>query len=36
MYNYNVMMQNGHDGFMLSCYDAELSYNAKTDKFQAR
>lgn len=28
--------ENGHDGFMLSCYDAELSYNAKTDTFQAR
>lgn len=28
--------ENGHDGFMLSCYDAELSYNAKTDTFRAR
>ncbi|KAF7833596.1 F-box protein [Senna tora] len=28
--------QNGHVGFMLSCYDAELSYNPSTDTFQAR
>lgn len=28
--------ENGHAGFMLSCYDAELSYNGKTDTFQAR
>ncbi|KAL9240015.1 hypothetical protein vseg_014279 [Gypsophila vaccaria] len=28
--------ENGHDGFMLSCYDAKLSYNLKTDTFQAR
>ncbi|KAK9726000.1 hypothetical protein RND81_05G183300 [Saponaria officinalis] len=28
--------ENGHDGFMLSCYDAKLSYDLKTDTFQAR
>ncbi|XP_051134381.1 F-box protein At2g32560-like isoform X2 [Andrographis paniculata] len=28
--------ENGHVGFMLSCYDAELSYDPKTDTFQAR
>ncbi|KAE8664096.1 F-box protein [Hibiscus syriacus] len=28
--------QNGHAGFMLSCYDAKLSYDSKTDTFQAR
>ncbi|KAG8371029.1 hypothetical protein BUALT_Bualt13G0044500 [Buddleja alternifolia] len=28
--------ENGHVGFMLSCYDAELSYDRKTDTFQAR
>ncbi|CAH9103138.1 unnamed protein product [Cuscuta epithymum] len=28
--------ENGHVGFMLSCYDAELSYDSKTDTFQAR
>ncbi|KAH7560778.1 hypothetical protein ACOSP7_016856 [Xanthoceras sorbifolium] len=28
--------ENGHVGFMLSCYDAELSYDARTDSFQAR
>ncbi|XP_074306763.1 F-box protein At2g26850-like [Silene latifolia] len=28
--------ENGHDGFMLSCYDAKISYNLKTDTFQAR
>lgn len=28
--------ENGHDGFVLSCYDAELSYNCKSDTFQAR
>ncbi|XP_021745700.1 F-box protein At2g32560-like [Chenopodium quinoa] len=28
--------ENGHDGFVLSCYDAELSYNSKSDTFQAR
>ncbi|CAI9106168.1 OLC1v1005248C1 [Oldenlandia corymbosa var. corymbosa] len=28
--------ENGHVGFMLSCYDAELSYDARTDTFQAR
>ncbi|OIW16471.1 hypothetical protein TanjilG_18998, partial [Lupinus angustifolius] len=27
---------NGHVGFMLSCYDAELSYDPHTDTFQAR
>lgn len=28
--------ENGHVGFMLSCYDAELSYDSQTDTFQAR
>ncbi|KAJ1432089.1 F-box-like domain superfamily [Sesbania bispinosa] len=28
--------ENGHVGFMLSCYDAELSYDPCTDTFQAR
>ncbi|OMO72919.1 hypothetical protein CCACVL1_17519 [Corchorus capsularis] len=28
--------ENGHAGFMLSCYDAKLSYDFKTDTFQAR
>ncbi|KAL6341797.1 hypothetical protein AAG906_038041 [Vitis piasezkii] len=28
--------QSGHVGFMLSCYDAELSYDSHTDTFQAR
>nr|XP_004250900.1 F-box protein At2g32560 isoform X2 [Solanum lycopersicum] len=28
--------ENGHVGFMLSCYDAELSYSRRTDTFQAR
>ncbi|KAJ0047061.1 hypothetical protein Pint_05511 [Pistacia integerrima] len=28
--------ENGHVGFMLSCYDAELSYDPRTDSFQAR
>ncbi|GAV62138.1 F-box domain-containing protein [Cephalotus follicularis] len=28
--------ENGHVGFMLSCYDAELSYDPRTDAFQAR
>ncbi|XP_057955536.1 F-box protein At2g32560-like [Malania oleifera] len=28
--------ENGHVGFMLSCYDAELSYDPSTDTFQAR
>ncbi|XWS58997.1 hypothetical protein CRYUN_Cryun08bG0082400 [Craigia yunnanensis] len=28
--------ENGHAGFMLSCYDAKLSYDSKTDTFQAR
>jgi len=31
-----VKEQNGHVGFMLSCYDAELSYDTHTDTFQAR
>lgn len=30
------ILQNGHVGFMLSCYDAELSYDSRTDTFQAR
>ncbi|GAA0142982.1 hypothetical protein LIER_03763 [Lithospermum erythrorhizon] len=28
--------ENGHVGFLLSCYDAELCYDPKTDTFQAR
>lgn len=28
--------ENGHVGFLLSCYDAELSYNRQTDTFTAR
>lgn len=28
--------ENGNVGFMLSCYDAELSYDPRTDTFQAR
>lgn len=28
--------ENGHVGFILSCYDAELSYDQQTDTFQAR
>ncbi|KAL0371046.1 UNVERIFIED_CONTAM: F-box protein [Sesamum angustifolium] len=27
--------ENGHVGFMLSCYDAELSYDLRTDTFHA-
>lgn len=29
-------LQNGNVGFMLSCYDAQLSYDSGTDTFQAR
>ncbi|XP_057785309.1 F-box protein At2g32560-like isoform X2 [Salvia miltiorrhiza] len=28
--------ENGHVGFMLSCYDAQLSYGSTTDNFVAR
>lgn len=28
--------EHGHVGFMLSCYDAEVSYDCRTDTFQAR
>ncbi|XP_058743100.1 F-box protein At2g32560-like [Vicia villosa] len=28
--------ENGHVGFMLSCYDAEVTYDPHTDTFQAR
>ncbi|PKI77212.1 hypothetical protein CRG98_002422 [Punica granatum] len=28
--------ENGHVGFVLSCYDAELSYDHRTDTFTAR
>lgn len=28
--------ENGHVGFMLSCYDAEVSYDCRSDTFQAR
>ncbi|KAL6974869.1 hypothetical protein U1Q18_007796 [Sarracenia purpurea var. burkii] len=33
---YNREVQNGHVGFMLSCYDAELSYDSSKDTFKAR
>ncbi|KAG6503504.1 hypothetical protein ZIOFF_035819 [Zingiber officinale] len=32
----NVVLQHGHLGFMLSCYDAEVSYDGRTDTFPAR
>ncbi|KAG6504374.1 hypothetical protein ZIOFF_036706 [Zingiber officinale] len=32
----NVVLQHGHLGFMLSCYDAEVSYDGRTDTFLAR
>ncbi|KAK4802946.1 hypothetical protein SAY86_001149 [Trapa natans] len=28
--------ENGHAGFLLSCYDADVSYDSKTNTFQAR
>ncbi|KFK36964.1 hypothetical protein AALP_AA4G195400 [Arabis alpina] len=28
--------ENGHVGFMMSCYDAKIRYDYKTDTFQAR
>ncbi|PKU73894.1 F-box protein At2g26850-like [Dendrobium catenatum] len=28
--------ENGNAGFLLSCYDAEISYNSRTNKFYAR
>ncbi|XP_076925399.1 F-box protein At2g26850-like [Bidens hawaiensis] len=28
--------ENGHVGFVMSCYDAELSYDSQTDTFKAR
>ncbi|XP_044504552.1 F-box protein At2g32560-like [Mangifera indica] len=28
--------ENGHAGFLLSCYDAELSYDSRTNTFRAR
>ncbi|KAM7271818.1 hypothetical protein ACFE04_031032 [Oxalis oulophora] len=28
--------ENGNAGFMLSCYDAQVSYDSRTDTFQAR
>ncbi|KAK4272437.1 hypothetical protein QN277_020997 [Acacia crassicarpa] len=28
--------ENGHAGFLLSCYDAQLCYDSRTDTFQAR
>ncbi|KAI5663791.1 hypothetical protein M9H77_23114 [Catharanthus roseus] len=33
---YNREVQNGHVGFMLSCYDAEVRYDSATDTFIAR
>ncbi|KAG6510245.1 hypothetical protein ZIOFF_028254 [Zingiber officinale] len=32
----NVVLQHGHLGFMLSCYDTEVSYDGRTDTFLAR
>ncbi|KAG6477049.1 hypothetical protein ZIOFF_066299 [Zingiber officinale] len=34
--NYTAYLQHGHVGFMLSCYDAEVSYDCRTDTFHAR
>ncbi|XP_057795061.1 uncharacterized protein LOC131011296 isoform X2 [Salvia miltiorrhiza] len=31
-----MKLQNGHVGFMLSCYDAQLSYGSTSDNFVAR
>ncbi|KAK6149037.1 hypothetical protein DH2020_016562 [Rehmannia glutinosa] len=33
---FNREVQNGHVGFVLSCYDAQLSYDSTTDNFVAR
>lgn len=33
---FNREVQNGHVGFMLSCYDAEVSYDCSTNTFTAR
>nr|GMD39877.1 F-box protein At2g26850-like isoform X1 [Ipomoea batatas] len=33
---YNREVQNGNVGFMLSCYDAEVSYDSSSDLFWAR
>ncbi|KAH6818695.1 F-box family protein [Perilla frutescens var. frutescens] len=33
---FNREVQSGHVGFMLSCYDAQLSYGSTTDNFVAR
>lgn len=33
---FNREVQNGHVGFMLSCYDAEVSYDSRTNTFSAR
>ncbi|KAM3205865.1 F-box protein [Capsicum annuum] len=33
---FNREVQNGHVGFMLSCYDAEVSYDCSTNTFSAR
>ncbi|CAN4118390.1 unnamed protein product [Withania somnifera] len=33
---YNREVQNGQVGFMLSCYDAEVSYDCSTNTFRAR
>ncbi|MCD7454939.1 hypothetical protein HAX54_026535 [Datura stramonium] len=32
----SLKVQNGHVGFMLSCYDAEVSYDCSTNTFRAR
>ena len=31
-----LVLQNGHVGFIMSCYDAELTYDCHTDTFAAR
>ncbi|XP_016483959.2 F-box protein At2g26850 isoform X1 [Nicotiana tabacum] len=33
---FNREVQNGHVGFTLSCYDAEVSYDCNTNTFRAR
>jgi hypothetical protein len=35
-WNFMFVLQHGHVGFMMSCYDAELSYDFRTDSFRAR
>lgn len=33
---HTFLFQNGHAGFMLSCYDAQLCYDSRSDTFLAR